>query len=530
MRVLCESDLECFRTKSCSHSSPPPQQQHQHQQQHQYQQRQHQQPQCGFGAARCNYSHNTHWIRRCPVYLKEPSALRYLPYLCSNVLLGPRETIQDNCCPYGAFCPFAHSREELIYHPLVYKLKPCAAHRYGRCKAFYCWKAHGPLDIRIPRTYTIPARRNLPLPPVPGVTVVHSLAAAMAAAAAAEAAAAAAAAPAAPGVPAAPEEAQECLSAFAAAGRRRPRTQQLGVQQQLQQQQHHQQRRRGQQQELLHKEPQQRLQQHRMQRQLHALHCSWEDLPSLTCSTRTSTDTTGSSSCCCYCCSTYKGNLKSSRSHWSSRCRLAVASLAAALRSRRRARRSSVQQHQQQQQQHLQQLQQLRQRQQQQRQQQQQQQQRPRQLLKLHQMLQGAKRLWRRPTSHKAAARAESDWTPTTTTSSSSSSSTSSKESRSQEALKSNCRCVKSSRKSTKRKAAKWPERSHRIADPTLLRCALVLRMFAKAHVEATRSLSEKSPKASAAARHVTSSRSSSSSSSSRSSSSSKRRPQWGDI
>lgn len=135
MRVLCEADLERFRTKFCSHSI-------QHQAPEHPQQEV--QPQihrgCEFGPDRCNYSHNAHWTRRCPVYIKEPSALRYLPLLCSYVLLGPRETIKDNCCPYGALCPFAHSKEEMMYHPLVYKLRPCNAHRHGRCKAFYCWK------------------------------------------------------------------------------------------------------------------------------------------------------------------------------------------------------------------------------------------------------------------------------------------------------------------------------------------------------------------------------------------------------
>ncbi|KAL8269818.1 hypothetical protein Esti_006232 [Eimeria stiedai] len=421
------SDLERFRTKCCSHSS---QQQQQQQQQHQQQ--------CGFGAARCNYSHNTHWTRRCPVYLKEPSALRYLPYLCSNVLLGPRETIQDNWCPYGAFCPFAHSKEELVYHPLVYKLKPCAAHRYGRCKAFYCWKAHGPLDIRIPRAYTIPAKRNVPLPHVPGVTVVHSLAAAMAAAAEAAVAAAAAA----PAAASAPEAAQGRSSAFAAAGQRRPTTQQLGTQpqQQQQQQQRQQQRRLCQEQPLLQQEPQQRLQQ-RMQRQLRALHCSWENLPSLSCSSSTSR-------------SIFKGSLKSFRCHCSSSSKAAASSLAAALRSRQQARRCSVQH---QQQQHLQQLQQ-------QQQHQHQQQRRPRRLLRLHQMLQGGKRLRLELTCPEAAAKGETDWTPTG--SSSSSSSSSSKQSGSCEARKRDWIYGKRGGKFAKTKVLQWPKRLHRKLSP----------------------------------------------------------------
>ncbi|KAL8431963.1 hypothetical protein Efla_002800 [Eimeria flavescens] len=410
MRVLRESDLERFRTKCCSLSfqkhPPPGGPPHYHQQQQQQQQ------ECEFGAARCHYSHNSHWTRRCPVYLKEPSALRYLPFLCSNVLLGPRETIRDNCCPNGALCPFAHSKEELLFHPLVYKLRPCAAHRFGRCKAFYCWKAHGPLDLRTPKRYTIPSKRNVRLPAIQGVTVVHSLEAAMEAAAAAATAAAEAVAA---DTPSAAHEQQGgvCLPAAAAAVKRLDVASAAALQ------------------------PIPRQQQQQQQQQ-----CLREP------SGRSSKGATSNASRCGFSC----------RCNSSKRGPQAL-SIAAAFRATRQARCPSPQQ-QQQQRRH------------------QREQQRQQGVLKLHQTLFNTKNM--------DAAAAGSVCTPRS--SSSSSRRSSSKNSVSWEAI-GGSGCYESSSSSIGLQRQQWPKRRHRMASPTLLRHAVLLRALTRAHAEAACSL-----------------------------------------
>ena len=119
--MLSEEELERFRTKFCVLARGPG-------------------GSCDFGVEKCNYSHNQHWTRRCPIYLKDTSALRYLPLLCPSVKLGPGDTVSENVCQRGNICPFSHSKEEIIYHPLIYKTAMCEAHLRGGCNMYYCWK------------------------------------------------------------------------------------------------------------------------------------------------------------------------------------------------------------------------------------------------------------------------------------------------------------------------------------------------------------------------------------------------------
>jgi len=55
----------------------------------------------------------------------------------------------------GDQCPHYHCKEELIYHPLVFKTKICESEldEKRHCKKFgqHCAKAHGDHDLRIPK-------------------------------------------------------------------------------------------------------------------------------------------------------------------------------------------------------------------------------------------------------------------------------------------------------------------------------------------------------------------------------------------
>lgn len=91
---------------------------------------------CNFGG-KCQYSHNMTWRRR------SPQKYLYEPRLCENIvwLVGEnglrRQTVSN--CHNGKNCKFAHSREEILYHPLIYKTVMCEDITCGK---FYCPFAH----------------------------------------------------------------------------------------------------------------------------------------------------------------------------------------------------------------------------------------------------------------------------------------------------------------------------------------------------------------------------------------------------
>ncbi|CDR94402.1 Zinc finger C-x8-C-x5-C-x3-H type domain containing protein, putative [Babesia bigemina] len=154
MPILSEEDLERFRTKVCSMAASM---------------------RCDFGVERCNYSHNVYWARRCPFYLRDSTILRYIPAICPDVELGPGTSILKNTCPRGNNCAFAHSLEEMHYHPLVYKTEICDAYREGNCRTYYCHKVHGLAEYRIPREYVLPRKRGLHIPEFKHVTIVDNV-------------------------------------------------------------------------------------------------------------------------------------------------------------------------------------------------------------------------------------------------------------------------------------------------------------------------------------------------------------------
>ncbi|KAL8430606.1 hypothetical protein ACSSS7_005825 [Eimeria intestinalis] len=165
MPLLSEDDLCRFRTKSCRRLSSGG---------------------CDFGLARCQYSHNKHWHRRCPVYVSDHSFIRYVHLLCPKVQLlknssssavgGEAAPQCVSSCERGWECPFAHSREEALYHPLVYKTALCQRYQRGACSVYYCPYIHSLSEARQPRCYRLPFTSGIDIPPIPNVLVVSHIA------------------------------------------------------------------------------------------------------------------------------------------------------------------------------------------------------------------------------------------------------------------------------------------------------------------------------------------------------------------
>uniref|UniRef100_A0A0G4FNP2 C3H1-type domain-containing protein n=1 Tax=Chromera velia CCMP2878 TaxID=1169474 RepID=A0A0G4FNP2_9ALVE len=89
-------------------------------------------PQPGQGAEYC---------RRSPCFGNELQNLRYIPTCCPNLhwadsSSNPNPTI----CPKKAGCPFAHTWEEVLYHPLQYKTFECL--QGAQCPRPYCAGLH----------------------------------------------------------------------------------------------------------------------------------------------------------------------------------------------------------------------------------------------------------------------------------------------------------------------------------------------------------------------------------------------------
>ena len=85
----------------------------------------------------CGFAHvevNGGWLRR------NPSTHDYRDEMCKNVSTTGDKRVSPNLfvvneCPKGVYCEYAHSAEEIAYHPNRYKIKVCAsAHpRSGGC-------------------------------------------------------------------------------------------------------------------------------------------------------------------------------------------------------------------------------------------------------------------------------------------------------------------------------------------------------------------------------------------------------------
>ncbi|KMZ94512.1 D13 protein [Plasmodium vivax Mauritania I] len=187
--LLSEEDLYRFRTKQCLRLAKGG---------------------CEFGLDRCQYSHNAEWIRRCPYYISLPSYLRYIPVSCpfftkkekqtdeqdeehrstifrnSLFLTNKDGSVNNNFykymeeknqskCPLGVECPLAHSKEEIDYHPLLYKTKRCEDYKQANCSRYYCPNLHGLAEQRKIKEYFIPFSSKIEIPPYPNVTVVSKI-------------------------------------------------------------------------------------------------------------------------------------------------------------------------------------------------------------------------------------------------------------------------------------------------------------------------------------------------------------------
>jgi len=115
---------------------------------------------CGW-RSQCQYSHCLEWPRR------QPRRYNYSSELCPNICViegaeGGTERIENNCSA-GLRCPWAHSKEEVLFHPHIFKTSLCEEHsshniggnqsknrnaKKNRCHRYYCPFAHGSEELR----------------------------------------------------------------------------------------------------------------------------------------------------------------------------------------------------------------------------------------------------------------------------------------------------------------------------------------------------------------------------------------------
>jgi len=121
---------------------------------------------CGW-RSQCQFSHNLEWPRR------QPRRYHYSPEMCPNIRIiedteGGTERI-ENKCTAGQRCPWAHSKEEVLFHPDIFKTSLCEEHtnnvgskntrntKKSRCHRYYCPFAHGSDELR---TSTLPLEKR----------------------------------------------------------------------------------------------------------------------------------------------------------------------------------------------------------------------------------------------------------------------------------------------------------------------------------------------------------------------------------
>lgn len=90
----------------------------------------------------CRHSHSISWQRRNPYrYLYSPNLCPDIEFIRRN----SRMTLVKRCTR-GRTCPYAHSKEEELYHPMVYKTKLCRI--YPNCRRHFCPFAHTSEELR----------------------------------------------------------------------------------------------------------------------------------------------------------------------------------------------------------------------------------------------------------------------------------------------------------------------------------------------------------------------------------------------
>jgi len=110
---------------------------------------------CKIASETCFNSHRRLCHRRVPI-MKENGRFSYIPVKCPSVFkdgVWTSDTDSDSLCEKGSSCHFAHSWLEVIFHPLLFRTKPCMFLRdpkTGLCleKGVWCAKAHKKHEIR----------------------------------------------------------------------------------------------------------------------------------------------------------------------------------------------------------------------------------------------------------------------------------------------------------------------------------------------------------------------------------------------
>lgn len=106
---------------------------------------------CSVGKAcpdpkQCNYCHS--WENQNLVRRRDPFSIAYQAEQCEYVDTDACTNVQ---CPRGVNCPLAHTKFEIMYHPLYYKSLPCRDG--GACKrGKQCAFAHGDLELQAARS------------------------------------------------------------------------------------------------------------------------------------------------------------------------------------------------------------------------------------------------------------------------------------------------------------------------------------------------------------------------------------------
>jgi hypothetical protein len=109
---------------------------------------------CGFAHAEINGG----WLRRNPNLF--PYADEMCHYVTKAVIDSPDGSKQFvvNVCPKGKDCEFAHSHEEIVYHPKQYKTHGCSAGPCSLCEIcprFHSWDVY-----RFPRKSDTKSQRH----------------------------------------------------------------------------------------------------------------------------------------------------------------------------------------------------------------------------------------------------------------------------------------------------------------------------------------------------------------------------------
>jgi len=132
---------------------------------------------CAWGS-QCQFSHSLHWPRR--PHRGHSYSPELCPHICVSAGTERGEVRVENCCPTGPKCGFAHSKEEVLYHPHILKTCLCEEHasrqggssrgrRKRHCHRHYCPFAHGskelrasPLSPELRKQYLLDAMQKFP--------------------------------------------------------------------------------------------------------------------------------------------------------------------------------------------------------------------------------------------------------------------------------------------------------------------------------------------------------------------------------